>query len=106
MRTKKRQPAWTKLSDEKLLDLRLRDLDLRVEGSEVEGAVEQLYGELEARGLRFRPHVWFSDEWFVPDGVPGIAIPFYLAHPRLRALEKAKMLEVEGGTHDWCMRIL
>jgi putative zinc-binding metallo-peptidase len=38
--------------------------------------------------------------------VPGIAIPFYLAHPRLRELEQNQMLEVEGGTHDWCMRIL
>ena len=41
--------------------------------------------ELEAKGLHFRPHFWLSDEWFSPDGVPGIAIPFYLAHPRLRA---------------------
>ena len=59
-----------------------------------------------SRNIRFRPHVWLSDEWFTPDGVPGIAIPFYLAHPRLRDLEKSQMLEVEGGTPDWCMRIL
>ena len=38
-------------------------------------------GELAGRGLDFRPHFWLSDEWFCPDGVPGIAIPFYLAHP-------------------------
>ena len=35
-----------------------------------------------------------------------IAIPFYLAHPRLEKLEEAQMLEVEGGEHEWCMRIL
>jgi hypothetical protein len=35
-----------------------------------------------------------------------MAIPFYLAHPRLEKLEKAQMLEVEGGEHEWCMRIL
>ncbi len=38
--------------------------------------------------------------------MPGIAIPFYLAHPRLMRLEKAQMLEVEGGTPEWCMQIL
>ena len=50
-------------------------------------AVERLYGELARRGIRFRPHCWLAEEWFSPDGVPGIAIPFYLAHPRLARLE-------------------
>jgi len=36
----------------------------------------------------------------------GIAIPFYLAHSRLARLEESQMLEVEGGTPEWCMRIL
>ncbi|MGH7231784.1 MAG: putative zinc-binding metallopeptidase, partial [Nitrospiraceae bacterium] len=60
----------------------------------------------ESRGLGFRPHFWLSDEWFCPDDVPGIAIPFYLAHPRLAKLELNQMLEVEGGDPEWCMRIL
>ena len=38
--------------------------------------------------------------------MPGIAIPFYLAHPRLMKLERKQMLEVEGGTDTECMRIL
>ena len=59
----------------------------------------------EARGLA-RPHYYLSDEWFTPDGVPGIAIPFYLAHPRLAKLELAQMLEVEGGDYEGCLRIL
>jgi hypothetical protein len=29
-----------------------------------------------------------------------------MAHPRLARLELAQMLEVEGGTPEWCMRIL
>ncbi|MEO5762167.1 MAG: putative zinc-binding metallopeptidase, partial [Vicinamibacteria bacterium] len=82
------------------------DLGLRIEGTALEGRVKALYANLEARGLRFRPHVWLSDEWFCPDGVPGIAIPFYLAHPRLMRLERAQMLEVEGGTPEWCLQIL
>jgi hypothetical protein len=35
-----------------------------------------------------------------------MAVPFYLAHPRLEKLEEAQMLEVEGGDYEWCMRIL
>ena len=50
--------------------------------------------------------MWLSSEWFSPDGIPGIAIPFYLAHPRLRKLEHRQILEVEGGTEGECMRIL
>jgi hypothetical protein len=62
--------------------------------------------ELENAGLRFRPHCWLADEWFSPDGIPGIAIPFYLSHPRLRRLERRMMREVEGGNTNWMMRIL
>ena len=54
----------------------------------------------------FEPHFWLSAEWFSPDGVPGVAIPFYLAHPRLEKLERTQMLEVEGGTEAWCLKIL
>jgi hypothetical protein len=97
---------WAGWDDERLLDLRLCDLDLRIEGSGLDDRIAELGSELAARGLRFRPHFWLSDEWFCPDGVPGIAIPFYLAHPRLAKLEQTQMLEVEGGTREWCLRIL
>lgn len=97
---------WATWPDEKLLDLRLCDLDLKIAGSNLEERIAQLYRELEERGLSFRPHFWLSDEWFCPDDVPGIAIPFYLAHPRLAKLELTQILEVEGGEADWCMRIL
>ena len=38
--------------------------------------------------------------------LPGIALPFYLAHPRLMRLEKSQMLAVEGGTPRQRMMIL
>lgn len=98
-------PEWTSFSDEKLLDVRLCDLGLTIEGTELEQRIAQVNAELDARGL-VRPHYWLSDEWFTPDGVPGIAIPFYLAHPRLAKLELAQMLEVEGGDPAACLRIL
>lgn len=99
-------PDWADLPDEQLLDLRLADLPIRIEGSVIEERIAELRAELESRGLRFPLHFYLADEWFTPDGVASMAVPFYLAHPRLERLEKAQMLEVEGGEHDWCMRIL
>ena len=87
--------------------MRFCDLPLAVEGRSLEPAIHRLYNELDAAGLgRFRPHCWLSTEWFSPDGVPGIAIPFYLAHPRLKRLEKKQVLQVEGGTPRTLMQIL
>ena len=100
------EPEWAGWPDERLLDLRLCDLGLTIRAGELSDRIEQLYDELETLGLRFRPHFWLSDEWYCPDGIPGVAIPFYLAHPRLARLELAYMLEVEGGTPEWCMRLL
>lgn len=105
-RRRRRKPAWADLPDEELLDLRFCDLGLRIENTIVEERVERLYEEMASRGIRLRPHVWLSSEWFSPDGVPGIAVPFYLAHERLTKLEKGMMLEVEGGPEQKCMRLL
>jgi len=97
---------WPDLSDEELLKLRLSDLPLKLKGTVVETRIDQLKQELAARGLNFPLHFYLSDEWFTPDGEASMAVPFYLAHPRLERLEKAQMLAVEGGEHEWCMRIL
>ena len=56
--------------------------------------------------LSFRPACYLGDEWFSPAGSPAIAIPFYLAHPRLKTLEMHQMLQVEGGTPEWCQQLL
>lgn len=100
------EPEWVNWTDDQLLDLRMCDLDLAIEGTELEKRIAELYAELESRGLAFRPHFWLSDDWFTPDDIPGIALPFYLAHPRLTQLEMRQMLEVEGGAPEECMRIL
>src|SRR5580698_2947381 len=97
---------WASLSDEELLQLRMCDLRLRLQRSPLQRYVQRLYGELEERGIRFRPHVWLSEEWFSPDGIPGIAMPFYLAHPRLLRLERKMTREAEGSNGNWLMRIL
>jgi len=98
--------VWSAWPDEKLLDLRISQLGVTIEGSVLESRIAELQREIDARGLAFQPHFWLSAEWFSPDGVPGVAIPFYLAHPRLEKLERAQMLEVEGGNEAWCLKIL
>ena len=105
-RKPKRRIVWSRLPDEQLLQLRLRNLKVKVEGTWLGRCVRNLHREMDERGIRFKPHVWISDEWFSPSDSPGIAIPFYLAHPRLMRLERRKMLDVEGGTEQECMRIL
>ena len=69
-------------------------------------AVNRLYAELARQRISLRPECYLADEWFSPDGEPVIGIPFYLAHPRLIALEKKMMGEAEGSTPEWCMRLL
>lgn len=72
----------------------------------MEPRIEQLHDELSRRGVRLRPYVWLSTDWFTPDGATGFAVPFYLAHPRLVRLERDRMLEVEGGSNGECMKLL
>jgi hypothetical protein len=105
-RRPRRRYVWENLADDQLLSLRFCDLKLAIDGTDLEQAIERLYGELATRGIRFRPHCWLSQEWFSPDGIPGIAIPFYLAHQRLINIERRFMREVEGGNRNWLMRIL
>src|SRR5262245_38400326 len=99
-------PEWASWPDDKLLEVRLCDLGVAIAGTEIEPRIADINAELERRGLLFRPHYWLADEWFTPDGVPGIAIPFYLAHPRLAKIELTQMLEVEGGDPESCLKIL
>ena len=86
--------------------MRFCDLKLQIERTPLARRVRRLYRELDKRQIGFRPHVWLSEEWFSPDGVPGIAVPFYLAHPRLERLERRMMRNVEGGSAESAMRIL
>lgn len=97
---------WAKLGDAELLEVRFCDLGLSLEHSPLAPLLRRLDDDLERRGIQFRPHCWLGEEWFTPDGVPGFAVPFFLAHPRLRRLERRMLGEVEGGNRNWFMRIL
>ena len=71
------EPSWVSLRDEEMLALRICDLGVRLEGSELEPRVNQLFDDLASRGVTLRPDCYLGDEWFSPEGVPAIAIPFF-----------------------------
>lgn len=99
-------PDLSALSDDELLRMRICDLKLRIAGTELESRIETFYAELLAKGVSIAPICYLGDEWFCPEGSATIAIPFYLAHPRLKKLEEKMMMEVEGDTDAWCLRLL
>lgn len=99
-------PDWASLPDEQLLERRISKLGLKLEGTSLEPLIRQLYDELSAHGLIFHPPCYVGDEWFVPIGIPAIFIPFFLVHERLRLLERTMMLEVEGDTPEWFMKLM
>src|SRR5262249_35790848 len=101
-----RKFAWASLPDSELLKLHLKDLKVTIAGTWLERCLKDLHDELAERGRWIRPHSWVETDVFSLDDPPGIAIPFYPAHPRLMRLERKRMIDVEGGTVAACMRIL
>jgi hypothetical protein len=97
---------WAQLSDEQLLEKKISHLGLTLEGTDLQPFIRQLEGELSAKGLGFLPPCHVGDEWFVPVGIPAIFIPFFLVHERLRKLERKMILEVEGETPAWFMKLI
>jgi hypothetical protein len=81
-----------------LLGRKISELGLTIRGTRVERLVGQLYDELAARGLAFRPPVYLSDQWGCPDGTPLIGVPFYLVDPRLERIEAEMSAGVEDDT--------
>jgi hypothetical protein len=86
--------SWETIRYE-LLNTRLCDLGLRIEDSAIEPYVRRLYRELDAKGLRFRPHIYLSDGWGCPNEVPVIGVPFYLVNKYLARIEEEQTGEVE-----------
>ena len=97
---------WENSSDEELLRTQICDLGLRIEGAELESYIQEIYCELDEKGLSFHPKIYLADEWLTPDGEPVIGIPFFLIHPRLKKMEQKFCLEVEGGTKESFKQLL
>ncbi len=97
---------WSGLGDAELMRLRFRELGLDLESSSLRSLVDQVRGELRDRGLELDPRIYFGDEWFSPEGEVAVAVPFYLAHPRLVSLERAQLLEAEGESPEMFLKLL
>lgn len=105
--TRSKKPLWwTQLSDKELLELRFCDLNLSLRKSRLTPFIKKLYKELSEKDLRFKPHFWVADEWFATDGIPGIALPFYLTHDRLIDLHIRQLGDAEGSDPIECMKLL
>ncbi len=98
--------AWADLNDEQLLDKKISQLGLSLVDTPLQALVQQLHDELTAKGQVFHPPCHVGDEWFVPVGIPAIFVPFFLTHERLHKLERTMMLEVEGESPEWFMRLM
>ncbi len=106
LRSRPPKPDLNSISDEELLKVRICDLPIRMEGTRLEEQVQEVYRELDAKDIPLHPACYLADEWFSPEGDPVIGIPFYLAHPRLIRMERKMVLEVEGETYGWFLRLL
>ncbi len=89
-----------------LLDLRFCDLKLSLNDGPVASAITSLEKEWKKTQFRWKPYYWFSTEWFHPEGTNGIAIPFYLSHPTLMAIEEAFYKECEGKSKSDILKYL
>jgi len=101
-----RKPSLYKMTELQLLQTRFCDLSVTWQKTPIERLVKKIFHELKAKKILHKPHIWLSTEWFSPDHHPGIAVPFYLAHPRLKELEKKMMYEIEGGALKDALKIL
>lgn len=84
------------LSEHEILNLKLSELSRLPVPRWIHILINQVRSELVAKQIPFCPHFWFGTEWFSPDGVPGLAIPYYLLHPKLIKLERKYTKHVEG----------
>jgi hypothetical protein len=93
--------------EDKLKATPIRELGLSIAGSRLEPVVMRFLAEVEQAGVkRFRPHLYLSTEWGVPFGTISIAIPFYLAWPRLTELHEKRTGYVEGTSDADILRYL
>ena len=64
------------ISDENLMKARICDLPLKIDGTWLQDCIGQLYQELDARGIIFKPVCYLAAEWLTPTNETVIGIPF------------------------------
>lgn len=89
-----------------ILNASIWELDISFHKSAYASCLEKLQQELTSKKLLVRPRIYLSDEWFCPDHISSIAIPFTLSHPKLISLERNYLGSVEGESFDHFMKLL
>lgn len=97
---------WVYLEKEQLILQNFRDLDFELSEHPVWEACLQVCSELKEKGLKITPHFWIADEWFVPDGVRGIGVPFWCLEPILREVHQEQVGEIDGETYEEWLKII
>jgi hypothetical protein len=93
------------IAPQKYLDRPLKDIPLC--SKRLQRAEAWLYTKLDAVGLEsMRPKLYWSTEWFTPDGSCTIALPYYLSTRSLCSYVKSLGGFVEGNTKTSFQKIL
>jgi hypothetical protein len=102
-----RQEALFAIPQEVFLHTRICDLPVELENTGIDHYAQKLGAELTRVGLEsLELNFYLADEWFCPEGTTHIAVPFWLANPKLKRIEKKIMGYVEGGTARTFMQLL
>src|SRR5687767_9813691 len=93
LKTRRSNAVAREVGLQKLLSTRICDLDLEPQGVLAE-CIEQVTGELRARGVSFMPTYYLGDDdfWTADRGV-SVNIPWYLANPVLWRLVNDHLFE-------------
>ncbi|MFO1010458.1 MAG: putative zinc-binding metallopeptidase [Planctomycetota bacterium] len=86
--------------------LPIRDLELEITGTPLEPVLRDFEQELVAAGVKLKPHFYLSTEWGVVPGTIALAIPFYLAHPKLSEKHADEVGHLEGRGREEQLRYL
>ena len=97
-----------KTSYNSLLNSSFKELkDLWVKTQPVPDDMAQINRELTKKGCIFlHPKAYWGDEWFSPSESTSISVPFYLAHSKLKKLEKKMIGFAEGETKKERLKLL
>lgn len=87
----------SRLTRSEILKSPLSEFKLRL-APVYQSKLHKLFGEMKELHPTWKPRIWFSDDWYSPDGVGGFTIPVSLGHPRLMRIEKEYLGFCEGSS--------
>ncbi|MAW07935.1 MAG: hypothetical protein CME61_06600 [Halobacteriovoraceae bacterium] len=80
------------------MNVKLCDFSKDFDDTPLKEELSKVLIEYKRLGVDLCPKVWFSTDWFCPDGVNGFAVPFYLTSLSLMKKLDSLGVRVEGKT--------